>query len=178
MGINTILESYPEMLAMIQARVQKKDPEAIYYLGKQYYLGDLGLQKDMRRAVELWTEAAELGSIEALFHLGAAYHHGEGVVKDMAKAINFYEKAAMQGHVYARHNLGFHEAEKGNHDRAVRHFLISAKMGFDRSLQKVKRYFLSGLATKEQYAEALQGYQEAVEEIKSHDRDEAIKLGY
>ena len=96
----------------------------------------------------------------------------------MAKAINFYEKAAMQGHVSARHNLGFHEEEKGNHERAVRHYLVSAKMGFDRSLQKVKRYFLSGLATKEQYAEALQGYQEAVEEMKSHVRDEVKRFGY
>ena len=30
-----------------------------------------------------------------------------------------------------------------------------------------------GVATKEQYAEALKGYQDAVEETKSHDRDKA-----
>ena len=32
---------------------------------------------------------------------------------------------------------------------------------------------MQGNATKEQYAEALKGYQDAVEETKSHDRDEA-----
>ena len=51
-------------LAMIQARVEKKDPEAIRLLGQKYALGRLGFQKDMRKAVELWTEAAELGSTE------------------------------------------------------------------------------------------------------------------
>ena len=32
---------------------------------------------------------------------------------------------------------------------------------------------MGGMATKEQYAQALKGYQDAVEETKSHDRDEA-----
>ena len=38
-----------------------------------------------------------------------------------------------------------------------------------------------GNATKEQYNQALKGYQDAVEEMNSHDRDEAkreVKLGY
>ena len=30
---------------------------------------------------------------------------------------------------------------------------------------------MAGIATKEQYVQALKGYQDAVEEMKSHDRD-------
>ena len=134
------------------------------------------MQKDVRRvrrAVELFTEAAELGSIGALFSLGNAFRCGEGVEKDLAKAEEFYTKAAMQGHVEARHNLACYEEQKRNYDRAVRHLLISAKMGHADSLEAIKEMFRSGLATKEQYAEALTGYQDAVEETKSHDRDEA-----
>ena len=82
-----------EALTMLQARVGKKDPEAIYHLGKAYCNGMLGLQRDTRKAVELWTEAAELGSIDALFHLGAAYFKGEGVEQDMAKGAEFYKNA-------------------------------------------------------------------------------------
>ena len=63
-------------------------------LGEKYFFGVLGLQKDMRRAVELWTEAAELDSIQALFNLGVAYEHGNGVEQDTAKAAEFYTKAA------------------------------------------------------------------------------------
>ncbi|EJK56337.1 hypothetical protein THAOC_23801, partial [Thalassiosira oceanica] len=132
-----------------------------------------------RKGVELLTDAAELGSIQALYNLGVAYdpyENGEGVQKDVAKAAEFYEKAAMHGSPLARHRLGYIEWKKGNHDRAVRHFLISAKMGNKDSLENVKSLFMGGIATKEQYAEALKGYRDAVEEMKSHDRDEASAL--
>ena len=131
----------------------------------------------MQRAVELWTEAAELGSIEALYKLGPAYYHGNGVQEDKAKGLRFFEKAAMQGHVESRHNLGAIEAEKGDYDRAVKHFLITAKIGHKDSVEKIKSMFIARVATKGQYAEALKGYQDAAEEMRSHDRDEAKRLG-
>ena len=83
----------------------------------------------------------------------------------------------MQGHVQSRNNLGFFEVNKGNYDRAVKHLLISAKMGYKTSVETIKEMFVEGLATKEQYGEALRGFQDAEEEMKSHDRDEAKKLG-
>ena len=132
----------------------------------------------MQRAVELWTEAAELGSVEALVRLGDSYRLGNGVQEGEAKATEFYQKAAMRGHAESRYNLGVIEAQKGNNDRAVRHWLISAKMGDKGSLEMTKKAFMAVYATKEQYAEALKGYQDAVAEMKSHDRDEAKKLGY
>ena len=46
-------------------------------------------------------------------------------------------------------------------------------MGVKDSVAAIKKLFVGGLATKGQYAEALKGYQEALEEMKSHDRDEA-----
>ena len=56
--------------------------------------------------------------------------------------------------------------------------MISAKMGHEVSLRLIKKLFMTGRATKEQYAEALNGYQNAVEEMKSHDRNEAKRLDY
>ncbi|EJK57180.1 hypothetical protein THAOC_22804 [Thalassiosira oceanica] len=167
-----------DKLAMVQVRVAKKDPEAIYHLGTKYCHGELGLQKDMRKAVELWSEAAELGSIDALYSLGVAYHRGDGVQQDRAIAVELYRKAAMKGHVDGRHNLGCFEREKGNYNHAVKHFLISAKMGDKKSVETIKMLFMGGLATKKQYAEAMRGHQDAAEEMKSHDRDEAKRLGY
>ena len=108
-------------LAMLQARVAKKDPDAIEFLGRSHYNGMYGLQKNMRRAVELYTEAAELGSIEALFNLGNAYYFGEGVKEDEKKAVQFWSKAAMQGHVESRYQLGIIEGTHGNYDGEVKH---------------------------------------------------------
>ena len=167
-----------DILAMVQARADKNDPEAINLLGGTYAHGGLGLQKDACRAVELWTEAAELGSVEALYNLGLLYYNGDGVKENKAKGVQFFERAAMQGHVQSRNNLGCDEGDKGNYDRAVRHLLISARMGHKGSVEMIKMLFMGGVATKEQYAQALKGYQDAVEEMKSHDRDEAKRLGY
>ena len=163
---------------MIHARVEKKDHNAIEFLGGKYFYGELGLQKDMRTAVHLWSEAAELGSIEAMFRIGYVHHHGKGVRQDEAKAAEFYTKAAMLGQVESRYNLGWFEGKKGNHGRAVRHYLISARLGDEGSLEMIKKHFTAGFATKEQYAQALRGYQDAVEETKSRDRDDAKRLGF
>ena len=155
-------------LAMVQKRVDAKDPAAMTFLGERYYFGRSGLEKNVPRAIELWTEAADLGSIESHFNLGTQYYYGgEGVTQDKAKAVRYYELAAMQGHVEARHHLGNHECRNGNYERAIRHYLIAAKMGDGDSLEMIKKIFLGGDATKEQYADALKGYQDAIEEMKS-----------
>ena len=52
-----------------------------------YYHGLYGLQQDAQKAVELWTEASELGSMEALYDLGNAYRNGVGIEQDGAKRL-------------------------------------------------------------------------------------------
>ena len=167
-----------ESLGMVQKRVDARDPEAIRYLGDLHYHGKYGLEKNVPRAVELWSEAAELGSTTATFNLGFSYVHGRGVALDKAKGLRYWESAAINGGVESRHLLGVGELiEIRKHDRALRHFLISAKMGFKESLDEIKKMFANGHATKAQYVEGLKGYQDAVEEMKSPERDEAVTLG-
>ena len=75
-----IQEDDDAALALVQMRVGAKDPVAIQFLGSQYYHGKCGLERNVPRAIELWTEAAELGSTEAQFILGNKYNEGEGVI--------------------------------------------------------------------------------------------------
>ncbi|EJK70784.1 hypothetical protein THAOC_07828, partial [Thalassiosira oceanica] len=77
------------------------------------------------------------------------------------------------GHPESRFMLGFHEYRNGNNEVATQHWMISTKMGFERSLNMIRDMFMKGLATKAQYAEALRGYQNALEETRSHQREEA-----
>ena len=165
-----------DKLAMIMVRVKKKDPHAIAYLGDHYFHGHFGLQKNVHRAIELYTEVAELGSIESLNKLGLSHDLGRGVRNDEKRAVQFYEKAAMQGCALSRHNIGSIEMNNGKYGRAVRHHLIAAKMGYEASLEMIKKMYMDGDATKAHYAEALKGYQGAVEEMKSPDREEARKF--
>ncbi|EJK72047.1 hypothetical protein THAOC_06461 [Thalassiosira oceanica] len=165
-------------LAMIQKRVSKRDSVAIFHLGNKYYHGGLGLTKDVPRAIELWTEAAELGLVYAHHNLGHAYYTGKGVDEDKPRGIRHWQEAAMKGDVQSRHSLGVAEFNNVNHELAVQHYMISAKMGCENSLNAIKKRFMGGLATKAKYAEALRGYGDALEEMKSHQREEATKLGF
>ncbi|EJK54385.1 hypothetical protein THAOC_25992 [Thalassiosira oceanica] len=164
-------------LVMVQKRVSKGDSEAIAYLGEPHFRGTLGMAKDVPRAIELWMEAAELGSVYAHYQLGGMYYTGDGVEEDKPRGIHHWQQAAMKGHVQSRNNLGAAEDENGNYELAVQHFMISAKMGNEQSLDNIKDMFKKGLATKQQYAEALIGYRDSVEETKSPQREEAKRLG-
>ena len=162
------------ILAMVQKRVDKGDAEAMKFLGDKYDHGELGLQEDVPRAMELWTKAAELGSLDAHHELGVTYYTGDGVEEDKPRGVHHYQLVAMKGNMLSRHSLGvIEEDESGNYNLAVQHYMISAKMGYEDSLNAIKDMFKEGHATKAQYAEALLGYREAVEEMKSPQREEA-----
>ena len=111
-------------------------------------------------------------------HLGYSYYNGLGVEEDEPRGIHHYQQAAIKGDALSRHELGAIEYDYGNYDLAAQHWMISAKMGYDGSLNNIKKMFKDGHATKAQYAEALLGYRDAVEEMKSSQREEAKRLGF
>ncbi|EJK48992.1 hypothetical protein THAOC_32171 [Thalassiosira oceanica] len=163
-------------LEMIQNRVKANDPVAMHDLGLKYRDGSLGLGKDLPRAVELFERAAEYGSNAAAYELGCTFNErtgNEGIGKDMSRAVKHFELAAKQGHHGARHNLGVYELESGNLGLALKHWMISAKLGDEKSLANMKSMYMAGLASKADYAEALRGYHEAIIEMSSPERDEA-----
>ena len=158
-----------QTLAMIRKRVDVGDPTAICNLGTTYAYGRYGLEKDVTKAIELYERAVELGVNETHYNLGCLYIEGTDVAKDSDKAFRHYEAAAMSGHVFARFNLGSEEYYAGNRDLALQHWMISATLGYEKSLSNVKILFMNGQATKADYAAALRGYQNAVEEMSSPD---------
>ncbi|EJK57128.1 hypothetical protein THAOC_22864, partial [Thalassiosira oceanica] len=126
-------------VAMVQKRVDRGDADAMCFLGEQYYLAGLGLTKDASRAIELWTDAAELGSAEAQYFLGHLCYYGNCVEEDKPRGIRHWLQAAMKGHAICRHALGVAEYEvNGNSDLTAQHWMISAKMGFKQSLDGMK----------------------------------------
>ena len=76
----------------------------------------------------------------------------------------------------ARGNLAWHDQMKGRPDRAVKHLIIAANLGYDRSIRGLKEFYKEGLVRKEDFAAAaLRAYQAAVDATKSLQRDEAEK---
>ena len=93
--------------------------------------------------------------------------------RDTKKANHYYELAAIGGHIMARHNLGVFEGRVGNHDRALKHFMLAAGGGMKISLSTIQEMFKKGVATKEDYTQALRAYQAYLGEVKSTQRNEA-----
>ena len=94
----------------------------------------------------------------------------------VSKAVYHFEQAAIGGHPHARGLLGFHETENDRFDRAAKHYIIAANLGDDVSLKYIKNLFAVGIVSKDEYAAALRGYQTAVNETKSAEREEGEKF--
>eukprot|EP00956_Cyclotella_meneghiniana_P029628 scaffold72399_cov49-Cyclotella_meneghiniana.AAC.9 len=168
--------THEEVVERLSKKIEKyNDPEAMDYLGRCYLMGE-GSPVDRSKAFELFQRAGELGSASAHFSLGNSYEKGEGTEIDMKKAIHHYQIAAMMGDAGARHNLGSAELINRNYQRAMKHFVISAKCGLKISLDIVKLGFADGHVTKEEFEKTLRGYQASCDETKSEQRDRAAEI--
>ena len=62
-------------------------------------------------------------------------------------------------------------------DRAAKHWIIAAKLGFEKSLKSLKDLYKDGDVSKEDFNAALRGYQAAIDATKSPQREEADIYG-
>jgi hypothetical protein len=152
-------------------RVKANDPVALYQMGVKKRCDE----GDYKGAIEYLAKAAELGNIDAHYSLSVMYREEEGVAKDKKKEVYHLEEAAIGGHPHARFNLALEDSRNGSDDRAAKHLVIAAKLGLDVALEGLKKGFMDGYASKEDYEAALRGHQSAVDATKSAQREEAEK---
>ena len=153
----------------VAKRIKAGDPVAFRQKGI-----DAKMAGNYNVALDYLTKAAKMGDAVAHYVLGVMYHQGGGVEQDMKKAIHHYEEAAIGGHTEARHNLG--TIENNNYlryERAVKHYIIAASLGFDRSLSALQDLYKNGKVKKEDLAAAYRAHHAAVEATKSSQREEA-----
>jgi len=116
------------------------------------------------------------------------YWMGQFVEKDEDKAAYHWEKAAIGGHPQARHELAVMEARNGNMDvgvnaiikerngnieRAVKHYIIAANLGHEKSMEALRKHYSLGNVTKEEFDTTLLSHQAAIDAMKSEQRDAA-----
>lgn len=162
--------SYEELEKRNKKRMSLNDAEAFYTLGAEYERGSMIVQQNTKKAVELWKQGAELGSLTAIYQLGVCYFYGKGVEKDENKAIYHWKVAAIGGHERARYYLGALERDSGNMNVAMKHFMIAAKSGYDDALKMIRKGYEDGLVTKDEYAIALRANKDSQDEMKSTQR--------
>eukprot|EP00984_Skeletonema_dohrnii_P005332 scaffold1874_cov89-Skeletonema_dohrnii-CCMP3373.AAC.9 len=149
-------------------RIEANDPAAMNQKGAQQYN-----KGDYSSAFEHLTKAAELGNVEAHYGLAGMYRDGHGVEKNEKKEIHHFEEAAIGGHPTARCNLGCHEWDNCNIERAVKHWIIAANQGSDESIKLLMAAYRSGMISKEDLATTLRAHQAAVDASKSPQREAA-----
>jgi TPR repeat protein len=119
------------------------------------------------------TKAAELGDVNAHYQLAVMYHEGIGVEKDEKRELQHLEEAAIRGHPEARYNLAVTEWKNERFDRAVKHLIIAANLGYDDAIKILKQSYVRGHVSKEDFAAALRAHQAAVNATKSPQREKA-----
>ena len=162
--------------------VNPNNPEALHFLAFQYINGSMGLRQDTATANKLWKKAgAELGNGDALNSLANSHSLGRGMAVDKKKAVHYYELAAMKGHAQARFNLGIFQLEdednvtKVNEERALKHWMISAKSGFKPAVDKLQLCLMHGLVEKDVLTVCLNEYNEYLDEVTSDQRKAALE---
>ena len=159
-----------EDIQRVKKRMELNDANAFYEIACWYYHGKKGLPQDNRKAFELFNRGAWLGSVGSHCALVSAYLNGEEVEKDDEKALHHLMLAAIRGSEMARHILGNEEENWGNMDRAMKHFKIGARTGYDDSLNKIREGYKAGYMTKDEYASTLRAHQHCRDEMKSEQR--------
>ena len=80
---------------------QDKQPTALSYLGTMYERG-VGVSKDYVKAIEFYTQAAELGHTAATYSIAHMYLSGRGVDQSPEEAARWFRLAGLAGHTMAQ----------------------------------------------------------------------------
>ena len=166
-----------ESVRRTEKRMELNDVDSFHMLAAYYDRGMCGLTQDSKKAHELWTRAAELGSKNADYNLSKSYgvyYEERGVEKDEKKAIHLLEAAAIKGDAGSRCELGRYEGRMGNWDRAKKHCMLSASAGCESCLGWIKKgKEMGGFITKDEYMTTLRAHKESLKETKSDQREAA-----
>jgi len=122
--------------------------------------------------MELWKQAAKLGSSMAHYHLGNMHHAGG----NMKKAKFHYEAGAMAGHEGARCNIGTMESKSRNMVQAVKHWMIAASAGHYDTMHNLLGAFNHGLVSRNAMDSTLTAYNNSCAEMRSKARDAFIRF--
>jgi TPR repeat protein len=131
---------------------------------------------NVRKAFELFSQAATAGDPFAQTSLGYFYDEGIGVKKNAEKAIWWYRKAARKGSVAAINNLAITYRDSGNLRRARSWFKKAFSKGDGDAALELAKLSLAG---RRQDAKSAKKYLEAAvgsKYILSDSKKEAAKL--
>ena len=88
---------FGETLEELEAKAEKGDAQAQSKLGGLYHIGYESIEKNPKKAFDLWQQAADQGDATAQNNLAFCYIDGIAVAKNPKKAFELWLNAAEQG---------------------------------------------------------------------------------
>lgn len=132
---------------------QKGDLDAICELGRAYYNGLYGVNKDLHKAFELFLDAANKGHAPAQCNVAWCYEVGDGVENDLKLAYDWYLKSANGDCSMAQYSLGWMHANgifvPKNQSKAINWFIKAAENNHAMAQYKLGMAYLEGLGVDE-----------------------------
>lgn len=149
-------------------KVNSDTPEGAYLSAKRYETGENGVERNLRKAFDLYVRSARDGYDKAQFRLACAYENGELNLKEnYDKAYDWYLEAANNGNVEAMFILAeaynYEELDLDeDEDEAFEWYLKAAQNGHvDAQVIVAEAYELENLGVDEDEEEALEWYLKA-----------------
>lgn len=146
---------FPGILRYLKIGSDAGYPNSEYTLGKLYAEG-VGVEKDPRRAAELFLSASIKGFAKAQYNLGKVYRDGNGMKQDEALSMFWFNEAAERGHPQAQDRLaeryltGVGVAK--NEIEALKWSILAAGQGVEAAERR--RFDLASRLPENQVAEA------------------------
>ena len=92
--------------SLFEIEISAGSHPAMNDLGACYYNGKRGFEQNFRKAVELYTLAAEKGNPQAQQNLGYCYYYGRDMDVDYEKAFHYFALGAFDGNLISLYKIG------------------------------------------------------------------------
>lgn len=152
--------------AALHNDAQAGDAQSMADLGWCYAYGK-GVDKDIKKAVELFNKAIAKGNTDAMRRLGNLYREGDGVPLDYSKAMEWYQKAADKGDSEAMYNLGVMYANgdgvSQNYAEALKWYQKAADKGDLDAIHNLGVFYENGWSVTKDYTRAIEWYKKAAD---------------
>eukprot|EP00644_Phytophthora_capsici_P002096 jgi/Phyca11/547877/estExt2_Genewise1Plus.C_PHYCAscaffold_270006 len=137
----------------------------------QYFFGH-GVSKNLTKALQLYTQAADLGCATAMTCLGQMYFAGNGTEKDLLIAGKWFELASSAGEIEACHQLGVLMNGRGGYEpndmEAATWYSKAADQGHTAAESSLGRLFLIGTHIQHDVAKAIHFLQRAAAKVRAN----------
>ncbi|GJM03694.1 MAG: hypothetical protein DHS20C08_21950 [Rhodomicrobium sp.] len=139
----------------------------LYNLAKNYQYGTGGKSKNLKKALELFMQAAAKGHAQSMTDVGWMNENGYGTARNLHKAFEYYQKAADAGERMGINNLGWMYTKGNvvsiNYKKAVELYEKAIALGEPLAMTNLGWMYETGKGVSIDYAKAFYYYKKAGE---------------